>query len=295
MNRSGGSNPQSHWITSLGARLHYVDWGNKGRPTVLMIHGSRDHCRSWDRVANSLKHQYHIVAMDLRGHGDSEHISGGTYGAEEFLFDIHGLVKHLGAPITVVAHSLGGAMALRYAGLYPDNVAKLVTLEAGQPYPSVYANYHSKTPVERMRQQIESLEHTVSRQAKRYHSIDAAVTRFLQENSHLGHDLAEHLARNALATNEDGTFSWKFDPRIYALRPEGIVSEDRFSFWTEIRCPVLMIFGSASKLPGLDHTGLADIIASAQILKMDGLGHWPQHEDPEKVIAAIRQFIVPTL
>ena len=283
--------PKSYSITSLGSRIHYVDWGNTDRPSVLMIHGSRDHCRSWDLVANGLKDQYHMVAMDLRGHGDSEHIVGGTYGAEEFLFDIHAVVKHLGVPITIVAHSLGGAMALRYAGLYPDNVSKLITIEAGQPYPWVYTDYHSKTPVERMRQQIERLEDAISRQPKRYPSIEAAATRFFEENDHLDADLAEHIARHAVASNDDGTFSWKFDPLVYATRRNGIVGEDRFSFWREIRCPVLMMFGSASSLPGLDRTGLADIIASAVIRKLDGLGHWPQHQDSELVIAAIRDYI----
>ena len=61
--------PTSRFYESHGLRLHYADWGNETAPLLLLIHGGRDHCRNWDWVAESLRHDYHVIAPDLRGHG----------------------------------------------------------------------------------------------------------------------------------------------------------------------------------------------------------------------------------
>ena len=72
MPKSGMPGPESHSYYSQRLRLHYVDWGNRDAPPLLLIHGGRDHCRNWDWVAQSFRDDYHIIAPDLRGHGDSQ-------------------------------------------------------------------------------------------------------------------------------------------------------------------------------------------------------------------------------
>ena len=105
--------PTSHLYFSQRLRLHYVDWGNENAPALLLIHGGRDHCRNWDWVAEKLSDRYHIIAPDLRGHGDSEWATGGSYNEINYVYDIAQLVlqKHM-APVTIIAHSLGGSIAL---------------------------------------------------------------------------------------------------------------------------------------------------------------------------------------
>jgi len=71
--------PTSHTYFSQRLRLHYVDWGNAGKPPLLMIHGGRDHCRNWDWTAAALRHDWHVIAPDLRGHGDSQWSPDGSY------------------------------------------------------------------------------------------------------------------------------------------------------------------------------------------------------------------------
>ena len=71
--------PTSHTYFSQRMRLHYTDWGNPDAPPMILIHGGRDHCRNWDWVAEHFRHDYHIIAPDLRGHGDSEWMLGGSY------------------------------------------------------------------------------------------------------------------------------------------------------------------------------------------------------------------------
>ena len=64
--------PTSRTFISQRLRLHYVDWGNDGAPPLILVHGGLDHCRSWDWVARRLSPRWHVIAPDLRGHGDSE-------------------------------------------------------------------------------------------------------------------------------------------------------------------------------------------------------------------------------
>ena len=127
--------PTSHSYFSKRLRLHYLDWGNDGAPPLLMIHGNRDHCHNWDWIADRLADDYHILAPDLRGHGDSQWSVGSSYAISEFVYDIAQLVRQTRtAPVRIVAHSLGGNVALQYAGVFPDEVVRLVSIEGyGRP------------------------------------------------------------------------------------------------------------------------------------------------------------------
>jgi pimeloyl-ACP methyl ester carboxylesterase len=78
-------NPQSRSYQSQGMRLHYADWGNETAPPLILIHGGRDHGRSWDRIARSLRPHFHVLAPDLRGHGDSDWTRGGSYSLPEYV------------------------------------------------------------------------------------------------------------------------------------------------------------------------------------------------------------------
>src|ERR671923_2383188 len=95
--------PTSRVYFSQRLRLHYVDWGNPSAPPLLLVHGGRDHCRNWDWVAEELRDDYHIVAPDLRGHGDSEWAQGSEYAMVEYVVDIAQLLSQLDCfPVTLI-------------------------------------------------------------------------------------------------------------------------------------------------------------------------------------------------
>ena len=122
MVKKGNATPTSHIYFSQRLRLHYLDWGNPEAPPLLLVHGHRDHCHNWDWVAEALRDEYHIVAPDFRGHGDSAWVYGAAYSHGEYIYDLAQLIHQLElSPVTIIAHSLGGSVALRYAGIYPEN------------------------------------------------------------------------------------------------------------------------------------------------------------------------------
>ena len=87
--------PTSHFYYSQRLKLHYVDWGNHGQPLAILVHGGRDHARNWDFVALALRDRFHVVAPDLRGHGDSDWAIGGAYSITDHVLDLGQLMNAL--------------------------------------------------------------------------------------------------------------------------------------------------------------------------------------------------------
>ncbi len=134
------SGPTSRIYFSQRLRLHYVDWGNPTAPPLLLVHGGRDHCRNWDWVAAALRRDWHVLAPDLRGHGDSQWSPDGNYSTSAYIYDLDQLIHQQElAPVTIVAHSLGGNIAIRYTGVFPEKVRKLVAIEGLGPTPKQMA------------------------------------------------------------------------------------------------------------------------------------------------------------
>src|SRR5204863_5104612 len=126
--------PPSHYFYSQRLKLHYVAWGNADEPPLLLLHGGRDHCRGWDWVAADLRRDFHLVAPDHRGHGDPAWALGSTYSMIDYVLDLAALLQTPDLfPITIIGHSLGARVALQYAGIYSDRVARLVATEALGP------------------------------------------------------------------------------------------------------------------------------------------------------------------
>jgi pimeloyl-ACP methyl ester carboxylesterase len=185
------SGPASRIYFSQRLRLHYVDWGNAGAPPLILLHGGRDHCRNWDWVAERLRRDWHIIAPDLRGHGDSQWSSDGNYSTVGYTYDLAQLIHQQKlAPVTIIAHSLGGVISLRSAGIYPANVKALVAIEGLLRGPRTSAR--AKLAIgDRMRRWIEEQRALAGRLPRRYPSIEEALKRMQEANRHLSPDQPE--------------------------------------------------------------------------------------------------------
>ncbi|HXC56425.1 MAG TPA: alpha/beta hydrolase [Rhizomicrobium sp.] len=284
--------PTSHLYFSQRLRLHYVDWGNAGAPHLLMIHGGRDHCRNWDWVAERLKDRYHIIAPDLRGHGDSEWATGAGYNEIHYIYDIAQLVHQKKmAPVTIVAHSLGGSIALLYAGLYPETIAKVVAIEGLGPSPKMLEQW-AGTPVEdRVRGMFEARRKSAGRSPRKYASIEDAVTRMKEENAHLNEAQARHLTLHGALQNEDGTWSWKFDNMVRMGGPGGLSVEDQRHLWGRIAAPVLLVRGTESWASDPVADGRIAHFKNARLANIESAGHWSHHDQFDVFMAKVEAFL----
>ncbi len=107
--------PISHFFYSDRLKLQFWDYGQDGKPALVLVHGGLDHARSWDWVARSLREHYHVYALDLRGHGNSAWAPGAMYSVAEHVLDLSALLDIINEfPIRLVGHSLGGIVVLHY-------------------------------------------------------------------------------------------------------------------------------------------------------------------------------------
>lgn len=284
--------PTSHSYFSQRLRLHYVDWGNPDARPLLLVHGGRDHCRNWDWVAAALRDDWHIIAPDLRGHGDSDWAADGHYDMAAYIYDLAQLIHQQNlAPVTIIAHSLGGNIALRYSGLYPDNVRALVAIEGLGLPPRMLEERRAKPFDQRMREWIEEKRKLSGRLPRRYGSVEEAYARMQEENKHLSPAQARHLTVHGVNQNEDGTYSWKFDNYVRAFppydMPHGAVEE----LWGRISCPTLLVNGRESWASDPQEDGRLQHFRHAEVARFDGAGHWVHHDRLEEFIATARAFI----
>ena len=285
--------PTSHTFFSQRLRLHYVDWGNPDKPPLLLVHGGRDHCRNWDWVADALRGDWHIIAPDLRGHGDSQWSTDANYTMAGYIYDLAQLIHQQRlAPVTIVAHSLGGVISLRYAGVYPETVARLVAIEGLGPPPARLAEYRAKTIADRMSAWIREQRMLSGRLPRRYASIEEAFKRMQEENPHLTIEQARHLTEHGVNQNEDGTYSWKFDNYVRAFPAYDMAGRDVKLLWSRIACPTLLLYGKESRWAGDPAAdGRAALFQNARVVGLDGAGHWLHHDRLDEFLKISRGFL----
>jgi pimeloyl-ACP methyl ester carboxylesterase len=282
------SDPESRFFQSQGLRLHYADWGNENAPPLLLVHGGRDHCRSWDLIARSLQPHFHVLAPDLRGHGDSDWTKGGSYSLTEYAYDLSRLVRSTTAgKVAIVGHSMGGMVGLIFSGTFPDKVSALVVLDGV----TVLPNAKRLAAHERIAKWVGQLDGLEDREPRRYRTIEEAAAQMLEHNKRLPHALALHLATFGVRRNEDGTYSWKFDPYQRAMAPHRLSPDDHVSLWSRITCPTLLLHAGESFLKSSETAGLANYFKHARAETISGAGHWLHHDKPDEVLGHIRTFL----
>ncbi len=272
--------PASNSYFSQRLRLNYVDWGNQDAPPLILLHGGRDHCRNWDWTAQALREHYHIIAPDLRGHGDSQWASDGNYPILSYIYDLKQLIDQMDlAPVTIVAHSMGGNIAIRYTGLYPDKVKKLVAIEGLGPSPKIQAEMAAKGTANRLREWMETKQKYADIAPRRYKDFDAALERMKTENPHLSDEQVRHLTVHAVVRNEDGSYSWKFDPLMRNWWPHDLPSDATEEMWRNITCPSLMLYGADSWASNPQKDGrLKHFGDNVEVREFANAGHWLHHD-----------------
>jgi pimeloyl-ACP methyl ester carboxylesterase len=281
--------PISQCFYSHRLKLHFWDWGDNGKPNLILVHGGMDHARSWDRIAEAFLDDFRVLAPDLRGHGDSNWAPGAMYNIAEYILDLSALADIVGRfPIYFIGHSLGAAIVLQYAGIYPERAKRVVAIEGIAPPPG----YSTPRPAhERMKDWIEAMRDYEKRASHRYPSLEAAYERMHKANPYLSDEMARHLTLYGSNWNADGTLTWKFDNFVRAFSPYVFKMDDAREIWNQIQCPVLIFRGLDSWTEDPNKEGHIHSISDYRLINVPKAGHWVHHDQPALFIEETRKFL----
>jgi len=281
--------PTSHYFYSQRLKLHYVDWGNPEKPLAVLIHGGRDHCRNWDWVALDLRRHFHLVAPDLRGHGDSDWAIGGNYAMVDYVLDVAQLMDAIARePVTLIGHSLGAAIALQYAGTFCERVKRVIAIEGLGPPASMLLQLPAYV---RMKQWVSDMQALAQRKMREYKSIDEALARMREANPRRTVEQARHLTIHGVRRNEDGTYSWKFDNYTRATSPYLFNLAEAMEIWRQIISPTLLVAGDESWAEEWEKDRRYEAFRSAERITIKDAGHWVHHDQLGEFLKVAHRFL----
>ncbi len=265
-------------------RLACWAWGDEAAPPLLLLHGGRDHARSWDRIAGAFAADHYVVAPDLRGHGDSDWSPGGDYPVSGNAIDLIALTERLRGPARVICHSFGGQVAFLAAGAWPERFASIVAVEARVPAPE--ETPPPMTPA-RFREYAEGRRALERRGPRVYPDVESAARRMGEANPRLSPAQARRLAAHGVR-EADGGYVWKFDNWArHGARRDDFTHDEMRAFLAAVACPVLLVVGGeAGAKRGMAR--LADGFPRARATVVEGAGHWVQHDAPDELVALAR-------
>jgi len=255
-----------------GVALHAIHHGDPALPKLVLLHGGGANAHWWDEVAPALAERFHVVALDFRGHGDSDRPEPRP-GA--FQRDLVGLLDHLGAPdAALLGHSMGGHVALEHAARHGG---------ARRPRALVVVDVARGAGTRTRRMMRLAL---AARRSYRSRAEAVARFRFLPPAPAVPEALRAHIARVSLREEPDGRFGFKFDPRWFALPPE------RGPELAHVASPTLLVRGDESPLLSREGAlSLAGEIRDARLVEIAGAGHNVHLEQPERFLVAVLAFL----
>jgi esterase len=272
--------PQSRFRQVGTLRLRYLDWGTAGLPPMLFLHGGALTAHTWDLCCLALRNEYHCLALDQRGHGDSDWEPQADYSIAAQREDIKGFADRLGLDRTIlVGQSMGAINALAFAIHYPARLSALVMIDAG---PEV------RRPGSR---RIREFVHEVAAAP----SLDAIIERALAFNPRRDANILRRSLMHNLRQMPDGSWRWKYDRRRFQnLDREGHRTERRqlADGLARIACPTLVVRGGDSDVfLEEDAVSLARRLPRGQYVTIADAGHTVQGDNPKALVAAIREFL----
>jgi pimeloyl-ACP methyl ester carboxylesterase len=258
-----------------GLVLSCIDYGGEGGIPVLLMHGAAAHSRWWDFTAPALA-GYHVLALDRRGHGDSQWSESGRYEIEDYTADLHAVVSNwgVGKPF-LVAHSGGGLPSIMYAARYPENVRGLALMETRPVY--------DQEMVERMRTREE-------RPPRTFASLEEARGSFRLTPPTAGAppEMVEHLSLHSYRQLPDGRWINKLDRRT-GRRQHAF---DGIQCMARVSCPVLVV--RAGKSTMMEREAAQRLSAAAprgSLVEIPNAEHQLILDSTQEVIGILREFL----
>lgn len=272
--------PVDHQAVLNGTRIHWLDWGTKGKLPIVLLHGGGLNAHTWDLVALALRRDHHVIAPDLRGHGDSEWSPTLDYRLETHAADVEALVRHLALKdYVLVGMSLGGLTAIQYAGDHAAELAGLVIIDIGPEY--------RPEGVKKVRDFLAA--------PAEYDSVDDYVAVAKAFNPLRDEVLLRRSLRHNLRQTHSGKWVWKWDPRPRANVDLEAMVRRNARLWASVEritCPALVVRGGNSEIFfDSDAEQLARRLPSARWVSVPDAGHTVQGDNPAGLVASLRPFL----
>ena len=272
--------PKDKTVSVNGINLHYLDWGNEDKPKILLLHGLRGHCHSWDDVSAEFCKDYHILALDQRGRGESDWAPGGDYSSHSFVTDLEGFCEAVGFDkFTLIGHSMGGRNSMAFAGNNADKLENLVIVDIG---PDLDPRGSGRITQELINvpEEFDSFEDVYAYQSKQNRFCSEPVLR----------------RRLTYATKElpNGKLGWRYDLEIREQRRNNTGSKQP-DLWVNlpgIKCPVLIVRGSETDTLALETAEkMVEVLPSGRLVHVEKAAHMVFEDNPEGFIQALHEFL----
>ena len=284
-------------INVRGLRYHVRRWaadGSTSQPMLVMLHGFMDVAASFQFVIDALPADRTILALDWRGFGLTESTQVDSYWFPDYLGDLDGLLDHFSpsVPVDLLGHSMGGNIAMVYAGVRAGRIRKLINLEGfGLPDPSP-----GEAPG-RYRKWLDQLK--TPQRLRSYATLDAVAERLRQNNPRLPADKARWLASHWSRREADGQWHILCDPAHKRINPILYREAEALACRAEIRAPTLWVEGAQSTLLDLyggrysreEWDRRLAALPNIECVVLDDCGHMLHHDQPLALATRIAKFL----
>lgn len=266
--------PRDQFIDIRGLRLHYLNWDGAGRQPMLLLHGLQDCARCWDAYAATMRDRYHVMALDHRGHGDSQWACPDGYRLSEYVGELAEFIEALDLrDLILIGHSAGGKNAFIYAADHPERLSRLaiVDMDPDQYNPGsaqMFARYLTESD--------------------EYESLEVVMERLRLRGPTASEEVLRHHALHMTRPLTNGGFTWKRDRALVTNyeRP------DAWKYLSRIAVPTLLVRGAESDLltaPVAER--MQEAIPRCTLVELKGSGHWCYDEQPDAFEEAINAFL----
>lgn len=281
---------RSEFHTFRGLRHHVRIWGDPAAPRIFLLHGWMDVSASFQFLVDCLAREWCAIAPDWRGFGLSEW-SRESYWFPDYYADLEALLHHYqpDEPVRLVGHSMGGVVGSIYAGIRPDRVSRLVSLEGL----GLMRHPPDQAPL-RYVHWLDQLRDAPG--FKPYQSFEEVAARLRKKNPRLKAEQAAFLARHWAKRLDNGEVVLASDPRHKLVNPYLFRVEEAIACWRRVTAPVLLVSGRQSDIPARMKYAPEELAArkgafrNRREIELDDAGHMMHHDQPQRLARIIEEF-----
>lgn len=273
--------PQDKTVSANGINIHYLDWGNADKPDLVMIHGLRGHAHSWDDVSAAVCQDFHVMALDQRGRGETDWATDGDYSTDAYVADLDGFAKALGLDkFILMGHSMGGRNSMTFAGEYPERLEKLIIVDMGPET--------DPRGGKRITEEIVNVP-------EEFDTFEAVVEYMMKQNRFASETVMRRRLQYATKTLPNGKIGWRYDLAIREARRNPAPAGPQTDLWpvlAQIPCPTLVVRGMETDLLTAEVAQrMVRELPQGEMVEIPRAGHMVFEDNPDDFIIGLKRFL----